>query len=116
MKILVAGNGDTATHLAKMLSREDQEVVVMGTDEDVLSALDSKYNVMTSFGKATSVSALRQSGAAGSDLFIAVTPYENHNIVAAQIAKWLGSTTTIARIDNDELLEKTPMPISARWG
>lgn len=106
MKILVAGNGDTATHLAKMLSREDQEVVVMGTDEDVLSALDSKYNVMTSFGKATSVSALRQSGAAGSDLFIAVTPYENHNIVAAQIAKWLGSTTTIARIDNDELLEK----------
>ena len=39
MKILIVGNGDSAIHLAKMLSHEEQDVVVMGTDRDVLSNL-----------------------------------------------------------------------------
>lgn len=105
MKILIVGNGDTAVHLAKMLSREEQDVVVMGTDREVLTELDSRFNVMTIYGRAVSVSDLKAAGASGCDLFIAVTPYENHNIVSAEMAKWLGARTTMARIDNGELLE-----------
>jgi len=105
MKILIAGNGDTAVHLAKMLSREDQDVIVMGTDMEILSDLDANYNVITTFGKANSVADQKKAGASGCDLFIAVTPYENRNIVAAEIAKWLGAKTTLARIDNLDLLE-----------
>lgn len=105
MKILIVGNGDSAIHLAKMLSHEEQDVVVMGTDRDVLSNLDSRYNVMTMYGRAISISDLKAAGVAGCDLFIAVTPYENHNIVSAQMAKWLGARTTLARIDNGELLD-----------
>lgn len=105
MKILIAGNGDTAIHLAKMLSREDQEVVVMGTDPDILTALDSAYNVFTTIGKAISVADQKKAGCSVCDLFIAVTPFENHNIVSAEIAKWLGAATTLARIDNPDLLQ-----------
>lgn len=104
MKILIAGNGDTATHLAKMLSRENQDVVVMGTDKQVLDYLDTHYNVLTSVGKIVSADSLASAGAGGCDMFIAVTPYENHNIVGSELAKWLGAGTTIARIDNGEFL------------
>lgn len=102
---MIAGNGDTAIHLAKMLSREDQEVVVMGTDAGILSELDANYNVFTTIGKAISVSDQKRAGSQECDLFIAVTPFENHNIVSAEIAKWLGAATTLARIDNPDLLE-----------
>lgn len=105
MKILIAGHGDTAIHLAKMLSREKQDVVVMGTDSAVLSELDAHYNVITTVGSAVSRDALVAAGAGSCDLFIAVTPFENHNLISCEIAKWLGGATTLARIDNAELLK-----------
>ena len=105
MKILIAGHGDTAIHLAKMLSREKQDVVVMGTDSAVLSELDAHYNVITTVGSAVSRDALVAAGAGSCDLFIAVTPFENHNLISCEIAKWLGAATTLARIDNAELLK-----------
>lgn len=104
IKILIAGQGDTAVHLAGKLSREEQDVVVMGTDSGILTDIDARMNLITAQGKATSVTDLRNAGATGCDLFIAVTPDENRNIISAQIAKWLGAHTTIARMDNAELL------------
>lgn len=106
MKILIAGTGDTATHLAKMLSREDQDVVVMGRDTNVLLELDQRYNLLTYEGNPVVPSHLRQAGASGCNLFIAVTPFENHNLVSSEIAKWLGAQRTLARIDNGELLNE----------
>lgn len=109
MKILIAGQGDTAVHLAGKLSREQQDVVVMGTDSDILADLDSRMNLITALGKATSVADLRKAGATDCDLFIAVTADENRNIISAQMAKWLGTRTTIARMDNAELLSPDAM-------
>ncbi len=104
MKILIAGTGDTAVHLAKMLSREDQDVVVMGKEKEPLQELDARYNLLTHEGSPVRPSHLRAAGVAGCKLFVAVTPFENHNIVSAQLAKWLGAARTLARIDNAELL------------
>lgn len=50
MKILIAGSGDTGTHLAKMLSYESQDVVLLSDDKDHLENLDSRYNLMVSIG------------------------------------------------------------------
>lgn len=105
MKILIAGTGDTAMHLAKMLSRENQDVVVMGKETDALNELDSRYNILTCEGNPVTPSSLRKAGAPGCDLFIAVTPFENHNLVACELAKWMGATRTLARIDNEEWLD-----------
>lgn len=104
MKILIAGTGDTGVHLAKMLSRESQDVVLMGDDRDVLDDLDGRYNLITYHGNVNSPSDLRRAGAPGCDLFIAVTPWQNHNLIACQIAKWLGARRSLARIDSEELL------------
>ena len=41
MRIIIAGAGEVGTHLAKMLSDEDRDIVVIDSDERKLFALDS---------------------------------------------------------------------------
>ena len=41
MRIVIAGAGEVGSHLAKMLSDEDRDIIVIDNDEKKLSALDS---------------------------------------------------------------------------
>lgn len=102
MKIVIAGSGEVGTHLAKLLSNEEQDITVVDSDGEKLSMLDSNYNLLTFKGSPTSFSTLRQAGVEDCDLFIAVTPFETRNIIACAIAKSLGASKTVARIDNYE--------------
>ena len=102
MKILIAGSGDTGTHLATSLSYENQDVVLMSADKDYLASLDSTHNMMVSVGDPTSPTALLRAGAADADLFVAVTPWQTTNIAACQIAHVLGASRTVARVENPE--------------
>lgn len=106
MRIVIVGAGEVGSHLAKLLSKENQDIVVVSRDRAKLDYLDQRYNLMTVQGAATSFDILRQAGVDhGCDLFIGVTPYENENLVACQIAKQLGARRTVARIDNHEFLK-----------
>ena len=100
MKIVIAGAGEVGSHLAKLLSNEEQDITVVDSDSDKLSVLDANYNLLTCQGSPTSFATLRQAGVEGCDLFIAVTPFETRNIVACAIAKSLGASKTVARVDN----------------
>jgi len=102
MKIIIAGCGEVGTHLAKLLSREEQDITVIDEDSSKLAILDSNYNLLTVQGRPTSFKTLRQAGVEGCDLFIAVTPFETRNIVACAMAKSLGAEKTVARVDNFE--------------
>ncbi len=104
MKIVIAGSGEVGSHLAKLLSSEEQDIMVVDTDAERLAKLDANYNLMTVVGNPTSFAALREARAADCDLFIAVTPYESNNIVACSIAKNLGAVTTVARIDSYDFM------------
>ncbi len=102
MKIVIAGSGEVGTHLAKLLSNEEQDITVVDSDGEKLAMLDSNYNLLTLQGSPTSFSALKQARVDGCDLFIAVTPFETRNLVACAIAKHLGAKKTVARVDNFE--------------
>lgn len=102
MKIVIAGAGEVGTHLAKMLSNEDQDIILVDSNQGALDNIDSKYNLMTCLGSTSSINTLRDIGVGGCDLLIAVTPYETKNITTASIAKALGAKKTVARIDNFE--------------
>jgi len=106
MKIIIAGAGEVGTHLAKMLSNEDQDIVLIDNQQDRLDILDSNYNLMTWNGSTSSFSCMREVGIAEADLYIAVTPYETRNITSCAIAKRLGAKKTVARIDNSEFIIK----------
>lgn len=47
MKIIIAGAGNVGTHLAKLLSREKQDIILMDDDEEKLSALSNNFDLMT---------------------------------------------------------------------
>lgn len=105
MRIIIAGDGETGTHLANMLSVENQDIVLMGVDGERLSALDAVSNFITFEGSPMSRRNLLQCGAESADLFVAVTPDETVNIIACELAKDCGVRKCVARVDNPEFAE-----------
>ncbi len=117
MKIVIAGAGEVGSHLGKLLSREEQDIVMIDNDREKLDRLDANYNLMTCVGSPTSFRTLSNAGVDTScDLFIAVTPYENTNITSCAIAKSLGARKTVARIDNYEFRNTAHRPFFASIG
>lgn len=104
MKIIIAGAGAVGTHLAKLLSREKQDIILMDDDEEKLSTLSSNFDLMTVPISPSSISGLKEVGVKEADLFIAVTPDESRNMTACMLASNLGAKKTVARIDNYEYL------------
>ena len=105
MRIVIAGAGEVGTHLAKMLSNENHEIIIIDPEENRLKPIDSTLDVLTREGSSTSVKILKDALSKKTDLFIAVTHYEDTNITSAILAKRFGAIKTIARIDNLEYLE-----------
>ena len=104
MKIIIAGAGAVGTHLAKLLSNEKQDIILLDEDEERLETLDSNFDLMTIVGSPTSINQLESAGVKSADLFIAVTPDESRNMTACILASNLGAAKTVARIDNYEYL------------
>ena len=100
MRIVIAGAGEVGSHLAKLLSYEEQDIIVISDEADRLALLDSSYNLMTVNGSPTSFDALKDANAGKADLFVAVTPYETTNLVSCSIAKSLGAHVTVARVEH----------------
>ena len=105
MRIVIAGAGEVGSHLAKLLSFEEQDIIVIDEDADRLDALDSAYNLMTVKGAPISFYTLREARVNRADLFIAVTPHEANNIVACSIAKSLGAAATVARVSHYSFMD-----------
>ena len=105
MRIIIAGAGEVGTYLAKLLSNENHEIILIDSEENRLKPIDSSLDVLTYHGSATSINILRDILQKRTDLFIAVTHYEDTNITASILAKSFGAVKTIARIDNLGFLE-----------
>jgi len=104
MKIVIAGAGAVGTHLAKLLSAENQDIILMDSDKDKLNFSKSNLEMMTMAGSSTSLRDLNEVDIKSADLFIAVTPDESVNITSCMLATNMGAKKTFARIDNYEYL------------
>ncbi len=102
MKIIIAGAYTIGSYLAKLLTRNNQDITVIDQNEENLEVLSRDYDLLTIQASATSIKALKQARADSADLFIAVTPDESYNLAACTIAKSLGAKKTVAKIDNSE--------------
>lgn len=105
MRIVIAGAGEVGTHLAKMLSNEEQNIVLMDQDGKKLERASHHLEVLPIKGSPTLLSDLERAHVAGADLFVGVTPDEETNVMACMLAKRVGARHTIARINNPEYLE-----------
>ncbi len=104
MKIVIAGAGAVGTHLARMLSRENLDIILIDKDEDKLAKLNNDLDIMTLVVSPTSIKGLKQANISSADLFIAVTPHESENLFCCMLARQLGAKRTVARIDNYEYM------------
>ena len=102
MKIIIAGAYAIGTHLAKLLSRNDQDIVLIDEDEERLNNVNSDYDLMTVHASPSSIKALKDAGTGNADLYIGVTPDENMNMNSCIIAKALGAKKTVAKVNNYE--------------
>lgn len=105
MKIIIVGAYDIGTHLARFLSRNDEDITLIDQSEERLTSIGSDYDLLTLVGSPTSIDLLKEAGIANTDLFIAVTPIESTNLAACILAHNLGAKKTVAKVDNPEYMK-----------
>lgn len=116
MKIIIAGAYAIGTHLAKLLSRNDQDTVLIDEDAERLASISSDYDLMTVNASPTSIDALKDAGIADADLFIAVTLDESTNLISCVMAKQLGAKSTVAKVDKYEYLDDKELSFFEKMG
>jgi len=104
MRVIIAGVGNVGFHLAKLMSQEGQDIVLIDKAPDKLKKASNSLDAAIIKGTSTSYSVLEEANVANADLLIAVTSSEETNIATAIIAKHLGAKRTVARISNTEFL------------
>ena len=105
MRIVIAGAGDLGFHLAKMLVKEEQDIVLIDEAKSVLDHASTHLDVNTISGSSSSPRVLKEANMAKTDLLIAVTANQETNISTCILGKRLGAKKTIARVSNIELVE-----------
>ncbi|MCR5077783.1 MAG: Trk system potassium transporter TrkA [Prevotella sp.] len=105
MKIIISGAYAIGTYLAKLLSRNRQDIVLMDENPENLEKIGRDYDLLTMEASANSINSLKEAGARDADLFIAVTPNETANLAACVMAHHLGAKKTVARVDSAEYVE-----------
>ncbi len=116
MKIIITGAYAIGTHLAKLLSRNNEDITLIDQDENRLSDIGREYDLLTVNAFPGSVKTLREVGTDSADLFIAVTPDQSLNLNCCMIAKALGARKTVAKVDNAEYLEPEIQDFFGRIG
>src|SRR3989338_1897728 len=87
MHIIIAGCGRVGSELARLLSNEGHDVIVIDKNKSSFDRLGGVFNGVTLLGSGFDVELLKQAGIEKADAFCAVTNGDNTNLVAAQVAK-----------------------------
>ena len=98
MKIIIAGAYAIGTYLAKFLSRNNQDIILMDESQERLEKLDSDFDLMTMHASCTSIEMLKEAGVASADLFIAVTPDENKNMKCIKLCYGLSRQKKLNKV------------------
>lgn len=104
MKIIIAGAYAIGTYLAKLLSRNKQDIILIDDNAENLERVGRDYDLMTIEASPTCIKALKEAGVKDTDLFIAVTPSETANLTACAMAHKLGAKKTVSKVDNPEYI------------
>ena len=78
MKIIIVGAGKIGFALAEQLGQEGHDIVVIDTDENVLSEMTELLDVACVTGSGALLQVQKTAGVHQSDLLIAVTEYPRY--------------------------------------
>ena len=104
MKIIIAGAYAIGTHLAKLLSRNNENITLIDENAERLAKISTDFDLLTLEASPGSIKALKEAGAESADLYISVTPDEALNLNSCMLAKAIGTKKTVAKIDSPEYI------------
>lgn len=87
MYVIIVGCGRVGSELAKLLSDEGHNVVVIDKNQPSFDRLGGSFNGLTLVGNGFDLELLKQAGIERADAFCAVTNGDNTNLISAQAAK-----------------------------
>lgn len=87
MHVVVIGSGRMGVNIAKALANDEHDVVVVDKEEKNLENLGTVFNGQRIKGIEIDKDVLIGAGINKADVFLAMTPDDNVNIMSAQIAK-----------------------------
>lgn len=102
MKIVIAGGGKLGVSLCQMLNSEAHDVALIEQDLEHLEDLTNRIDMLGVLGSASSYDTQLEAGVDDADVFVSVTPHDEINLIACQLAKNLGAGYTVARVHNPE--------------
>lgn len=100
MKIVIIGDGKVGYKLAKQLSAENYDVVMIDSNEKKLRAAIDRLDIFCVTGDGGSVAVQKEADVPHADLVIACTSTDECNMLSCLIARRLGARHTIARVRN----------------
>jgi len=101
MKAVIVGCGRVGAGLADELDRAGWQVLIIDRVSSAFDRLPSSFGGTALRGDGTDEDTLRRAGAAGADLFLALTEGDNRNIMAAQLGiEALGAKWTMAKCND----------------
>lgn len=87
MQIIVVGCGKVGSQFAKMMSDEGHGIVVVDSEIDNFKLLGPDFRGLTVLGVPIDEDVLKEAGIESADGLAAVTPDDNINMMACQVAK-----------------------------
>lgn len=103
MRVIIVGAGEVGFQLAKFLSAENIEVVVVDKSKEKLKRVAGELDVAVIEGEGGTPSVLKEAGADMAELLLAVTDIDETNMIACLVAKVMFQIPrNVARIRNLE--------------
>ena len=110
MHIIIIGAGDVGYNLAKMLSYERHDIIIIENDNEKYTHAADGLDAQVYLASGTSFKILEKAGIRNADMLVSVTNSDEVNLLTAIMAKQYGVKKTIARVKNPEFLDdKSPI-------
>lgn len=106
MNIIIVGFGKIGSSLAENLTKEGHNVTIIDRSPEVVKRATEAIDVFGVVGNGAIHSTQIEAGVREADLFIAVTPHDELNLLCCLIAKKNSSCATIARVRDPEYLSE----------
>lgn len=116
MKAIIIGAGKVGFSMAEMLSEENHDVVVIEQSPERQQILEDTLDIQVINGSASSFSVLEAAGVREADILLAVTEFDELNMLACMLAKQYGTRVTVARVRNTEYLELKHISLNQLMG
>ncbi len=102
MKAIIIGAGEVGFHIAKLLTLQSNDVVLIDESEEACQRVDEQLDLLSLRGSGASPHLLKAAGIDEAEILIAVTNRDEINILACQIASRYNVEIKIARVSNPD--------------